>query len=351
MNIQSSDFGVALPNALYYQPAATLGFPSVAEASDIYSNTGSGIGTGSAAIKTAMGEYFERRHFYIEITADTEGPLSHDLFNSEVDSFIKSFIQTNSKNLNSDDLKSHTYQLTKVSRLHDFTPCHIPTACISLSTSGLGEDNDIYPWRDTCGCSFHWSAEVSMLGALKEYLERQFLLKFWLTKTCTAKLPTQEILRKLETHETYTLCKALSQSGELITLDISDSIFPGKCLLTIYGQKDKNRNVKYCAGLSYAPTETIALEKSINELWQTFRFMNLFASINGDASKLHDSYLRYFLSCNNYETFNLVNSCVTTQKISPATRYPFSIHGLRSALTDNKITGYFYTKMRILHGS
>lgn len=351
MNLQSTVFCTTFPNALHYQPAATLAFPSVAEASDIYLNTGSGIGTGSTAIKTAIGEYLERRHFYIEIAADTKGCLSYDLSKKEVNSFVKSFIQTNSENLKAKHLESHKYQLTKVLRLNDFTPCHIPTVCLSLQPLRQNQDNAIYPWRDTCGCCFHWSPEASMLGALKEHLERQFLLRFWLTKTCTSKLSTQEILRTLEAHQAYTLCKALSLSGELIALDISDSNFPGRCILVIYGQKNKDRNVKYCAGLSYAPTQAMALEKATNELWQTFRFMNLFASINGDTNKLHDSYLRYFLSCNNYETFNLINNCTTKQNIASPTRYTFNLQGLRRAVTDNKISGYFYTKMRILHGN
>lgn len=39
------------------------------------------------------------------------------------------------------------------------------------------------------------------------------------------------------------------------------------------------RNVKYCAGVSYAAEVSEALEKSVLELWQAYRFMDLFKAI------------------------------------------------------------------------
>ncbi|WP_273820379.1 MULTISPECIES: YcaO-like family protein [Pseudomonas] len=350
MNIQNTDFDSSYPNSFHYQPAATLGFPSVAEAYDRHFNSGSGIGRGTAVIKKAIGEYFERRHFYIEVTPDIEGHLAKDLTTKEAESFAKAFTQTSQENLDCKTLKDHTFQLTKAYRVKDFSPCHIPTTCISLSPLKSSDDNDIYPCRDTCGCCFHWSPEQSMLGAIKEFLERQFLLKFWLTQSCTKKSSNREILKKLKTHKAYNLGETLCKAGELVALDISPPDFPGKCILTIYGQKSSSQAVKYCAGLSYASSEAAALETSIGELWQTFRFMTLFTSINGDIEALHDPYLRHFLNCNSYKTFKTVKDC-TINHASDAAPYAFDLHGLRKTLIDRKISGYFYTKFRVIGGN
>lgn len=351
MNIINNDFGVTFPNQISYQPSATLDFPSITEVFDFHLNTGSGIGIGSSAISAALGEYFERRHFYMEVFPTSENTLSSSLTNKEVKSFTQAFRQTNFKNLKTADLASHKYKLTNVLRLSDFTPCAIPTACISLNALLLDSDNEIYPSRDTCGCSFHWSAEESMFGALKENLERQFLSRFWLTRKCSAVLEAKEISISLKHHTLTKLHEALCKSGELIAFDISDNKFPGKCLLIIYGQKETTRNVQYCAGLSYAETEAMALEKAINELWQTFRFMNLFSSINGKPHTLHDPYLRYFLSCNNHETFKAINNPIISPDNNKHTTLPFSFAGIRQAIIDQKISGYLYTKTHLLNGN
>ncbi|NWB92814.1 YcaO-like family protein [Pseudomonas agarici] len=350
MNIINNNFGTMFPNRVCYQPSATLDMPSVTEVFDFNLNTGSGIGIGSNAIKSAIGEYFERRHFYIEVFPDLENTLSSSLSAKEVKSFIKAFYQTNSENFKTSDLELHRYKLTKASRLSNFTPCYIPTACISLNSLELGSDSEIYPSRDTCGCSFHWSAEESMFGALKESLERQFLSRFWLTKKCTAVLGSTELIKSLRYHVTTKLHQILCKSGELIAFDISDNRFPGKCLLVVYGQKDTTRNVLYCAGLAYAETKIAALDKAINELWQTFRFINLFSSINGKLHSLHDPYIKYFLSCNNYQTFQNISTHIITHDENKHTSHPFNFNGIRQAIIDQNILGYLYTKTRLLDG-
>lgn len=91
-------------------------------------------------------------------------------------------------------------------------------------------------------------------------------------------------------------------------LDISDCDYPGSCLLTVYGQADESRNVHYCAGMAYAGSLASALEKSIYELWQTYRFLDLFAATEGDVEEVEDSYLRYFIGCHKYEMFQEITS-------------------------------------------
>lgn len=90
------------------------------------------------------------------------------------------------------------------------------------------------------------------------------------------------------------LYHALLAAGKLSVFDISDSRFPGVCILVVYGQNRPHHNVNYCAGMSYASTESEALEKALLELWQTYRFMDLFGAVDSDISKVEDPYLRYF---------------------------------------------------------
>lgn len=52
-----------LPGTLLFQPACILTLPNSVEVSDSLAVNGSGVGGGSNSIKTALGEYFERRRF------------------------------------------------------------------------------------------------------------------------------------------------------------------------------------------------------------------------------------------------------------------------------------------------
>jgi ribosomal protein S12 methylthiotransferase accessory factor YcaO len=224
MNIIDIDKHSSLPSSLFYQPPCFRGFPFNVEVSDTWSKIGSGAGDEVSAPQAALGEYFERRHFYMEVFPEKRSTLKKILNRSEAESFIKAFTQ-------------------------------------------------IYPSRDTCGCSFHWSPQAAMFGSIKESLERQFLTKFWLTKECVKRLDYSEIDEYLNSSNILPLYKALTKSGEVVVLDISDDRFPGKCLISLYGNQDKTRNVRYCTGMSYAKSPEAALEKSINELWQTYRFI------------------------------------------------------------------------------
>jgi hypothetical protein len=63
MNIYNQNNYSSLPNSIIYQPSCLTSMPMSAETDDSWGNGGSGIGAGSEAIRAALGEYFERRHF------------------------------------------------------------------------------------------------------------------------------------------------------------------------------------------------------------------------------------------------------------------------------------------------
>ena len=350
MILYNSSYYSSLPGALICQPACLLSLPFSVEVEDPWLNGGSGIGSGSSSIKTALGEYFERRHFYMEVKSDVVGDINHSLTRLEAGKFIYAFSQTNEGNLTSAQLAKHSYNLTEVLRVSDFSCCHIPTACISLNYHKIESENAIYPLRDTCGCSFHYRFEDAVFGSIKEYLERQFLARFWLTKECVRLVLESDIKVLLSKSRVRMLYDALCKSGEITIIDISDPDYPGSCLLAVYGQKDRKRHVRYCAGMSYAETQSAALEKSIHELWQTYRFIDLFRATESDVEEVEDSYLKYFLNCNTYGTYKEIVSVKSRGFDTSESSLDFSLSGLLATLKSQQIDGYLYINSLVMHG-
>ena len=88
------------------QPCGIKSIPTSAEVNDRWGNGGSGIGAGSKAIQSALGEYFERRHFYMEVMPDQQGPLGYSLTPEEKISFAVALSQTSEKAHQPERLKS-----------------------------------------------------------------------------------------------------------------------------------------------------------------------------------------------------------------------------------------------------
>lgn len=337
-----------LPGTVLFQPACILTLPHSVEVSDAFSVNGSGIGGGSNSIKTALGEYFERRHFYREVVSIKRGCLGETLADHEICSFSKALVQTASKKTSCAEVEGYEFFLSEVVRASDFSKCFIPTACISLSSYRLGKDSLFYPLRDTCGCSFHWNPNIAFFGAVKEYLERQFLIRFWLTKKCCTRISAMHAKELLKRQEVRHLYNALAASGEIIFLDISDVRFPGVCMLVVFGQSNVSHHVKYCAGMAYALDMSVAMEKSLLELWQTFRFMNLFVATDSREEMLEDSYIRYFLSCNTYETYQDITDVLECGNSRPS--QDFTLPRLLDVLRQLDVFGYFYSKIERVDG-
>ncbi|MGF6090843.1 YcaO-like family protein [Pseudomonas sp. 18173] len=346
MNIFSKDTNSALPREIFIQPPCVFNFPFCVEVGDQWQTVGSGVGNSSESITTALGEYFERRHFYLEVLRDCSSSLEKCLRPAEVKKFIKAFDQTASSEANLSNLACRKFNMSSVVRISDFSKCAIPTICISLSHHGNEDDNSIYPSRDTCGCSFHKSYESAIFGSIKELLERQFLTRFWLTKQCIGLVTPNQISKMIKATSAYGLYNALLKSGKLAIIDISDDSFPGVCLLTVYGSDNPSRNIHYCAGMSYAINQTAALEKSILELWQTFRFMNLFRVFRRNPDSLQDPYIRHFMKCDTYTTFKEITSNIKPSNSTPnkQTAFGFDTQGLIQALKSQNIEAYLYIK-------
>ncbi|MBV7509914.1 MULTISPECIES: YcaO-like family protein [unclassified Pseudomonas] len=344
MNIYNQNNYSSLPNSIIYQPSCLTSMPMSAETDDSWGNGGSGIGAGSEAIRAALGEYFERRHFYMEVMPDKTGNLGFSMSEAESKDFCKALHQTCEGNKLLDDIWNHKFQLSEVYRASDLSQCHVPTACISLSRHKIENDSTIYPLRDTCGCSFHWDPMIAIFGSLKEQLERQFLTKFWLTKKCRTIVPINIAIAKLNNAHSAKLYQHLALAGDTTVIDISDPRFPGACVLIVYGSAADNRHVKYCAGMAYTASFEEALDKSIRELWQTFRFIDLFCATNSEHKEIEDPYLKYFLSCNNYRTYQEITTTLQSHEKVPHHKERFDAPGLLKTLETQGINGFIYIK-------
>ena len=350
MNITEMKSHSSLPGALFRQIPCINNFPFNAEVFDAWSRVGSGIGNEKSSVNSALGEYFERRHFYSEIFPEKRQKLQASLKEIEVESFFLAFSQTALNPAKPCEIRDHDFGTTAVTRVSDFSQCDIPTCLISIAYQQGESDNHIYPSRDTCGCSFHASAERSIFGAIKEALERQFLARFWLTKKCNTELSPAEIDLSVSNSPAYPLYKALCKAGKIAAIDISDHRFPGVCTLVVYGCPDNSRNVQFGAGMAYSETLTTALEKSIYELWQTFRFMDLFACLDLDPHDLKDPYLKHFLNCNNYQTYITLLDFKCSDCPCPPQSTIFDTSTLIATLSQIDIEGYLYTKMQSISG-
>ncbi|WP_409488636.1 YcaO-like family protein [Pseudomonas promysalinigenes] len=325
------------------RPSAVTDLPHSVECGSRWQTYGSSSGWSSEVIARARGEYFERKHFYLDIPVNDTNKLANGLSTEEVHEFTDAFTQTSVYGSDT-RFHLHLFDRTAVYRITDFTTCKVPTACLSITECRNNADNNYYPMRDTCGCSAHLKIENALIGAIKESLERQFLLRFWLTLKFKKNLSYEAAYTLLESRPSSTLFRELARSGDLLILDLTDDRFPGTCILLCYGNMHPKAKVQYCAGMAYTDTANNALEKAVLELWQTFRYMQAIDNDEQLANEPQDPYLKHFLACNSYETF---------QEIAKATAYEssesfttnhraFDCHSLLNTLRRLDLNGYIY---------
>ncbi len=356
MNTYNEIHKLAFADFELHRPSAVTHIPHSVECGSRWHTHGSSSGWSSSVAASAMGEQFERKHFYLDVPVHDRNKLGEGLSPNEYGAFANAFSQTTMAN-QKNSLHSHTFDRTHVYRITDLTRCAIPTALISISPCRNPIDNEFYPIRDTCGCSVHVTVECAVLGALKEAMERQFLLRFWLTKTCTGKIRYRDACSALSNRPSLSLFEELGKTGDLSILNLTDERFPGCCILLCYGnQSGENQRVKYCAGMAYSDDLSSALEKSVLELWQTFRFMHSFYLKDKALSDIEDPYLKYFLENNLYETYAEITAYIKyrTDEAEPAKTCPLTSTALLTILRELKFDGYLYlssmsTTKRNLH--
>ncbi|MBK4716993.1 MULTISPECIES: YcaO-like family protein [Tenebrionibacter/Tenebrionicola group] len=289
----------AWPATMVMSPKLNRKMPTFSQVWDYERITpSSAAGETLKSIQGAIGEYFERRHFFNEIVAGDEKTLYEMMAPAAADAFTEAFVQTSS--LTEDAVRTHRFKTTRAFNLFSLEKQEIPAVIIALDNITAADDLKFYPDRDTCGCSFHGNLNDAMDGALCEFMERQSLLLYWLKGKANTEISGDVITGINYIDE---ILVALRAEGELRIFDITLPGAPGHAVLTLYGTTNKCSKIKYSTGLSYSGSLKKALCKSVTELWQSYICMHNFLIGGYTDEDIIDSYQRHFMSCNKYETF------------------------------------------------
>lgn len=341
MNVYNEFHHPIQPDFNYMQPNAVRYLPHSIESGSRWQTYGSSSGWGTSIMDSALGEYAERKHFYLDVSSHKIGRLDSTLSQAEIAEFVNAFSQT-SQGCSIESIEEHLFSLVGAFRIKDFSPCDIPVACILIGECKNKGDNLIVPLRDTCGCSTHKTMDKAIYGALVESMERQFLQRFWLTKTYSKLITEGLVAQALEKSPARHLYDQLRVAGELTVFDISDDEFPGRCILICYGNPERNSvGVNYCAGMSYSSSFSLSIEKALVELWQTFRFMNTFSANGRSASDLNDPCIRHFMGCNNYATYLAIANSRANDRYE-SNDAPLTTRSIIEVIKRKRLDGYLY---------
>ncbi|MCQ3007930.1 MULTISPECIES: YcaO-like family protein [Pseudomonas syringae group genomosp. 2] len=293
------------PSNFMLTPQIARGLPALAQAFDHHRVAPtSAVGTPREAICGTVGEFMERRHFYNEVVPEQRRTISEMMPPDAADAYIAALRQTAQVALRP-SIASHQFSCNEVFNLFSHSPCYAPTVFISLSNYNLQSDQGYLPNRDTTGCAVHLRLESAIDGAIKELIERQCLLRYWMTKQVKQEIVITDELEGLN-QDTRVLIQKLRKTGSLKLYEITIPGFPGYAVMSLYGADDEALTVQYCTGLSYGFSATSAIDKSIVELWQSFAFLHYFKVGGYDINDIDDSYHRHFWECNKRATFTLM---------------------------------------------
>ncbi len=314
INIKHSN-GSSWPANFMLVPRTNIGLPELAQAYDYHRVAPtSAVGNANQAICGAVGEFMERRHFYNEVTPEKELTISEMMPEIAALSYIDVMQQTALNDFKG-SIQSHRFQSNSVFNLFSHEFCHIPSIFISMSNHGLEHDNGYLPNRDTTGCAAHICFEKSLDGSLKELVERQCLLRYWLTKHVKKEIVINSRPNCINDNARV-LIDRLQRSGKLKLYDITIPDMPGYAVICLYGSSDSNSTIQYCTGLSYDHSAANALEKSLIELWQSFSFLH-YSKVGGyDIDDIDDSYHKHFWLSNKYETFSIMTDVINSSSIT-----------------------------------
>lgn len=300
----------AWPATMVMAPKLNTKIPTFSQVWDYERITpASAAGETLQSIQGAIGEYFERRHFFNEIVAGSEKKLDEMMVPSAADAFTKAFVQTSLQTEN--EVRNHKFKTARAFNLFNLEKQEIPAVIVALDNITAANDLIFYPDRDTCGCSFHGNLNNAIEGSLNEFMERQSLLLYWLHGKANTEI-SREIITGINHIDEVLL--SLRSEGEIRIFDITLPGAPGHAVLTLYGTTNKNSQIKYSTGLSYGESLKKALCKSVTELWQSYICLHNFIIGGYTDDDVIDSYQRHFMSCNKYQSFT--DLCESTELLT-----------------------------------
>lgn len=290
--------GLSMPWRAVLDANLSTTLPRFTWATNRLGTSTSGSGLADDSLRRALGEYFERRHFYHEVRGDATGPLATVQDDSLRQAIIKAFHQTATAAAR-ERIGTHCFTLSTVVKLPTFEPTNVPSILFSITGNLLAGDDDFFVCRDTTGCAAHFELPRAVEGALREFAERQYLLRYWLTAQGAADVSSAVAGRLSPTASN--LVEKLRRSGEIHFLDISHGELAGSIILAVY-RGSRDIQVRYCVGLSCDVSPASAADRAVKELWQSYLFLRNMANKADAKALVHDRYHTYFLECNTIAT-------------------------------------------------
>lgn len=288
-------FGIT-PNVLMQFRSPLAYFPPIFNVTGDCA-VGNGSGFNQEAIYSSYAEYIERYHFYYEV--DTLKIATLDESNTAKMSQKLKYLINQTKNTAA-PIATHAFNLTAAHNLFTQESVWLPSVLIFLGAT-QSSDRTFIPFTDSCGQACHVTAELVFESALNEFIERQALVGSWLSGT------TRYFFR-LEPHkslgETNKIIHELNNHGELLAFEINNHL-PSYSVILFYFSKSTQDIVRYAVGMASDKNPSTALQKAVNELWQSYMFMYL----NTDCPEPLDSrykYLNELLAFNNHDTKNII---------------------------------------------
>lgn len=292
--------------------------PTSVTSSDPRGINAGAVGAPKNALVSAMGEYLERLCFYVYI--QSEGTVTE----SELERPCLDALKTLTSRPLPDNFKA-----IECIRLNDSNPVWAPVNLVSL---GVRYEQEPLPNRDTSGCAIHSDPTTSILTALKEFIERQCLMRFWLED-----MP-RGILEKMPPHPVY---DSLSQQGKILVYDISDEAFPVHCFFAVF--LGTGQPVWFSSGLCVDTNPLHAYDKALLELWQIYLYVYGVDVGQIDRKDISDSYQRDFLQYNRQQTHSLFNHSAPDLPF-PRKAYKADVNCLIDALLAVGDNLYLYTR-------
>lgn len=125
MNFYNEIHHPTFTDFLLLRPSAVNHLPHSVECGSRWRTYGSSSGWSSDITDSALGEHFERKHFYLDIPVHDTCRLGDGLTTEECQAFTKAFSQTLISSEKS-SLQSHCFDRTTVYRVTDFTLARYP---------------------------------------------------------------------------------------------------------------------------------------------------------------------------------------------------------------------------------
>lgn len=290
--------GWCLPSTVQVNGNLSRRLPTFAWALDRRGVATNGAGSPQESLWRTLGEYFERRHFYTEVRGDQSGRLD-ELQPIWLQSALRRSLPQTCVDAVRPAIDTHRFSLNQVVELPNWDAVLAPSILFSVSGVGLADDGRFLNARDTTGCAVHFDLRRALVGATRELVERQYLLRYWLTGR-----GGRDITPQLEPGLASTsreLVARLSQTGSVRFLEIGDTDVRAAIVMCVYRGTADNQ-VRYCVGLSCGATAVGAADKAVNELWQCYLFLRSMSGVKNVSSLVHDRYHTYFIECNRLET-------------------------------------------------